>query len=98
MCIRDRFMLAPDLTVAENIYIDKLSGGKGLIDWKKLREDAKAQLEKLGFGDIDPRAKCGSLSVAYQQVVEICKCLTRNAKVLVFDEPTACLLYTSRCV
>ena len=92
--IYQEFMLAPDLTVAENIYIDKLSGGKGLIDWKKLQGDAKAQLEKLGFGDIDPRAKCGSLSVAYQQVVEICKCLTRNAKVLVFDEPTAVLTFS----
>lgn len=39
--IYQEFMLAPDLTVAENIYIDKLSGGKGLIDWKKLQGDAK---------------------------------------------------------
>lgn len=92
--IYQEFMLAPDLTVAENIYIDKLSQQKGgIINWKKLRADTKAQLDKLGFGDIDPNAKVGSLSVAYQQVVEICKCLTRNAKILVFDEPTALLTF-----
>ncbi|HAX52054.1 sugar ABC transporter ATP-binding protein [Muricomes intestini] len=92
--IYQEFMLAPDLTVAENIFIDKLSGGKGIINWKKLRADAGAQLEKLGFDDINPNAKCGSLSVAYQQVVEICKCLTRDAKILVFDEPTAVLTFS----
>ncbi len=92
--IYQEFMLAPDLTVAENIFIDKLSAGKAAINWKKLRADAKEQLEKLGFSDINPNAKCGSLSVAYQQVVEICKCLTRNAKILVFDEPTAVLTFS----
>ena len=92
--IYQEFMLAPDLTVAENIFIDRLSAGKVAINWKKLRADAKEQLEKLGFGDIDPNAKCGSLSVAYQQVVEICKCLTRNAKILDFDEPTAVLTFS----
>ena len=91
--IYQEFMLAPDLTVAENIFIDKLSAGKATINWKKLRADAKEQLERLGFGDINPNAKCGGLSVAYQQVVEICKCLTRNARVLVFDEPTAVLTF-----
>lgn len=92
--IYQEFMLAPDLTVAENIYIDKLSAGKLTINWKQLKADAKKQLEKLGFGEVDPGARVGSLSVAYQQVVEICKCLTRNAKVLVLDEPTAVLTFT----
>lgn len=91
--IYQEFMLAPDLTVAENIFIDRLSSGRGAINWPKLRRDAKEQLEKLGFDDINPNAKCGSLSVAYQQVVEICKCLARNARVLVFDEPTAVLTF-----
>ncbi len=92
--IYQEFMLAPDLTVAENIYIDKLSAGKKFINWKELSNNEREQLERLGFGDIDPNTKCGSLSVAYQQVVEICKCLTRNAKILVFDEPTAVLTFS----
>lgn len=91
--IYQELVLAPDLTVAENIFIDKLSGGRGYINWKKLRADTKRQLESLGFGDIDPNAKCGDLSIAYQQVIEICKCLTRNARILVLDEPTAVLTF-----
>lgn len=91
--IYQELVLAPDLTVAENIFIDKLSGGRGYINWKKLRADTKEQLERLGFGDIDPNAKCGDLSIAYQQVIEICKCLTRKAQILVLDEPTAVLTF-----
>lgn len=91
--IYQEFMLAPDLTVAENIYIDQLSSGKTLINWKELNTKTKEQLTKLGFDDISPMAKVGSLSVAYQQVVEICKNLTRNAKILVLDEPTAVLTF-----
>lgn len=92
--IYQEFMLAPDLTVAENIYIDKLAAGKFTINWKELGRKTKEQLVRLGFGSIDPNAKVGSLSVAYQQVVEICKCLTRNMKILVLDEPTAVLTFS----
>lgn len=92
--IYQEFMLAPDLTVAENIFIDKLSAGKLIIHWSRLKKMAMEQLAKLGFEDIDPGARAGSLSVAYQQVVEICKCLTRKAKVLVLDEPTAVLTFS----
>lgn len=92
--IYQEFMLAPDLTVAENIYIDKLSAEKFIINWKELRKKTKEELTRLGFDTIDPNAKVGSLSVAYQQVVEICKCLTRNMKVLVLDEPTAVLTFS----
>lgn len=92
--IYQEFMLAPDLTVAENIFIDKLSSGGLFIHWKQLKKQAKEQLTKLGFSDIDPGQKVGTLSVAYQQVVEICKCLTRDAKILVLDEPTAVLTFS----
>lgn len=92
--IYQEFMLAPDLTVAENIYIDKLAGKGKLINWKKLKQDAKERLEELGFGNISTMEKVGRLSVAHQQIVEICKCLTRNAKILILDEPTAVLTVT----
>lgn len=91
--IYQEFMLAPDLTVAENIYIDRLSCGNLFINWKGLKRQAKEQLSKLGFSDINPGQKVGTLSVACQQVVEICKCLTREAKILVLDEPTAVLTF-----
>jgi ribose transport system ATP-binding protein len=92
--IYQEFMLAPHLTVAENIFIDNIAGGGVFINWKKLKEKACVQLEKLGFGEIDPGAKVASLSVAYQQVVEICKCLTRKTNILALDEPTAVLTFS----
>lgn len=91
--IHQELMLAPHLTVAENIFIDRLSAKGGIINWKKLKQDAKEILTKLGFGDIDPDARVMDLSVAYQQVVEICKSLSRNVKILVLDEPTAVLTF-----
>lgn len=92
--IYQEFMLAQDLTVAENIFIDQLTSGRLIINWSKLRKRAEEQLGRLGFEDIRPVEKVGNLSVAYQQVVEICKNLTGNAKVLVLDEPTAVLTFT----
>jgi len=92
--IYQEFMLAPHLTVAENIFIDKISDNKALINWKHLNEKARQQLVRLGFDDIDPKVKVASLSVAYQQVTEICKCLTRNTNILVLDEPTAVLTFS----
>ncbi|GGE27228.1 putative ribose/galactose/methyl galactoside import ATP-binding protein 1 [Pullulanibacillus camelliae] len=92
--IYQEFMLAPDLTVAENIFIDNLVNHGMFLNWKDLRARAKEQLSKLGFGDIDPDVKVGTLSVARQQIVEICKCLARKSKVIVFDEPTAVLTFS----
>lgn len=92
--IYQEFMLAPDLTVAENIFIDQMQSSGLFINWKNLKKRAKKQLERVGFGHIDPGMKVGELSVAYQQIVEICKCLAKESKVLVFDEPTAVLTHS----
>lgn len=92
--VYQEFMLAPDLTVAENIFIDKLTSKSKIINWRKLKKRAREELVKLGFEDISPSARVETLSVAHQQVVEICKCLTREAKVLVLDEPTAVLTFS----
>ena len=87
-------MLAPHLTVAENIFIDRLSDKGKFINWKDLNQKASEILDQLGFGEINAKQRVENLSVAYQQVVEICKNLTRNAKILVLDEPTAVLTFT----
>jgi ribose transport system ATP-binding protein len=92
--IYQEFMLAPHLTVAENIFIDRLAQGGSFIHWKRLHKETKEILEKLGFGSINPSQKVSTLSVAYQQVVEIAKNLSREAKVLVLDEPTAVLTFS----
>ncbi len=91
--IYQELVLAPDLTVAENIYMDTISKAKGLINWKKLNSDAAVLLGELGFSNIDPKSLVGDLPVAYQQVVEICKALSKKISVLILDEPTAVLTF-----
>jgi ribose transport system ATP-binding protein len=85
--IHQELALAPDLTVAENIFLGELPG---LISHSSLRKRARALIERLGF-KIDPGRIVGSLAVAHQQVVEIAKALSQDIKIIVFDEPTAVL-------
>lgn len=87
--IYQEFALVQHLTVAENILLDDFREGSPFVNWKKMRATAKQHLEELGFGHINVNTIVQDLSVAYQQVVEICKALIRNASVLVLDEPTA---------
>ena len=85
--IHQEMALAPDLSVAENIFLGSLPVA---ISWFALRRKARALIQRLGF-DIDPATRVGDLNVAHQQVVEIAKALSRAAKVIIFDEPTAVL-------
>ncbi|MCD8011828.1 MAG: sugar ABC transporter ATP-binding protein [Lachnospiraceae bacterium] len=78
------------LTVAQNIFIGR-EPKKGLgIDDKKMREDSAALFKKLNI-DIDPSATMGDLTVGKQQMCEIAKAISHDAKVIVFDEPSAAL-------
>lgn len=95
--IWQEFALMPHLSVAENILIDSLGNGKPLLNWKEIYRRARELLDGLGYTDIDEKVPVGTLSTAYQQVVEICKALARSSDVLVLDEPTA-LLSTSEVV
>ncbi|MEQ1822790.1 MAG: L-arabinose ABC transporter ATP-binding protein AraG [Fimbriimonadaceae bacterium] len=82
--------LVPEVSVAENIFLGHLPADKGVVNKRLLNQKAKAILERIGV-DIDPRLKVGSLSLAQRQMVEIGKALSRNAKVIAFDEPTSSL-------
>jgi ribose transport system ATP-binding protein len=88
--IHQELNLMNHLTVAQNIFIGreprKLKGI--LLDEKKLNEDARAVFSLLKM-DIDPRTKMGELTIAKQQMVEIAKALSYEARVLIMDEPTA---------
>ncbi len=89
--VHQHFMLVPVLTVAENILLgEEPMANPVFLD----RRAAHARIRELGrfFGTaIDPDARLGSLSVGWQQRVEILKALYRNADILVLDEPTAVL-------
>ncbi len=80
----------PDLSVAENIFIGHEFLTAGFINWRKTNAEAKRILDTIG-ADISPTASVGSLSVAQQQLVEIAKALSMNARILIMDEPTAAL-------
>ncbi|MBK8019980.1 MAG: sugar ABC transporter ATP-binding protein [Chloroflexi bacterium] len=88
--IYQEFSLASDLTVAENLFLNQLSGRGGLINWPAMYKRAEALIQSVGF-QINPRTKVRDLTVAYQQMVEITKEFSQNVKVLVLDEPTAVL-------
>jgi rhamnose transport system ATP-binding protein len=82
--------LFPDLDIAENIMIGRQPMGRLGVDWKRMYQEAGALLRRLGLA-LDPRTKARELSVAQQQVVEIARALSINAKVLIMDEPTSSL-------
>lgn len=83
--------LFPDLTVAENIYIGRQpTNSLRLIDRRRMRLDAAALFAELGV-DLDPSRIADGLSIADQQLIEIAKAISMDARVLVMDEPTAAL-------
>lgn len=83
--------LAPHLSVAENIFMGRLPTRRfGLVDYRRLAEDTAVVAERLGL-DLDPAARVGTLSVARRQMVEIAKALSRDARLIVLDEPSAVL-------
>ena len=83
--------LFPDLSVAENIFMGRQPVGAGrVIDRAQMRADAKAVFTRLGV-ELDPARPARGLSVADQQIVEIAKAISFNARVIVMDEPTAAL-------
>ena len=81
-----------DLTVAENIFMghEKTMGVSRRIDWKTTHEEATRLLEQLD-ANFSSRDRMGGLSVAQQQIVEIAKALSTNARIIIMDEPTAAL-------
>ena len=90
--IYQEISLAPNLTVAENIFLgdERTRAGGMVVNRAKMRSEAMAVLQKLG-APFDPDIPAGRLSVAEQQQVEIARALQRRSRVLIMDEPTAAL-------
>jgi ABC-type sugar transport system ATPase subunit len=84
--------LVPDLTVYENILLGAQRARFGGIDWKATRDEATRHLHEVDTS-IDPRAKVSSLSKAQQQLVQIARAAATEARIIIFDEPTATLTY-----
>ncbi len=87
--IYQEFTLIPYLSVAENVFLghEKLRKD-GFLNIRKMNENTKEILNLLGV-DLNPKAQVKTLSVAYQQLVEIAKAISHDAKILIMDEPSA---------
>jgi len=83
--------LIANLTVAENIFIEKLPHRFGIIDYKRLNRAARDIMNQVGLDNVDPAAPVRSLGIGQQQMVEIAAGLSQRCQLLVLDEPTASL-------
>jgi ribose transport system ATP-binding protein len=79
-----------NLDVAGNVFLGREPRRFGLIDRKRMSQEARQYLEQLGL-NVSPETPLGDLSIAQQQLVEIAKALSLNAKYLIMDEPTSSL-------
>jgi L-arabinose transport system ATP-binding protein len=88
--IYQELQLVPQLTVAENLFLGHLPARFGWMNRRQLHDEARRLLGLVGE-DISPDTPIGRLPIAQRQMVEIAKALSRDAKVLAFDEPTSSL-------
>jgi len=89
--VHQELSLAPNLNVAQNIFVGReKANGAGFINWKELYSDTTAIFSRIGI-NIDPTTMVSTLSVSMQQIVEIAKALSFDAKVIIMDEPTSAL-------
>jgi ribose transport system ATP-binding protein len=88
------FSLVPSLTVAQNIFLSREARNRfGLLDDRQDEQKASKLLKEIGV-EIDPHSLVSQLSVGYRQLTEITTALSKNARILVLDEPTASLTQT----
>lgn len=89
--VHQEFSLVPQLSVARNVYLGREPTGRlGLVDGAKLRRQTYDLFERFGLA-LDPDREVSHLSVAEQQLVEIARALSFEARILILDEPTAVL-------
>ena len=88
--IHQELNLVPTMSIAENVMLGRMPTRHGMVDRSALRNRARAALSLIGL-DIDVDTLVGELGIARQQLVEIAKALSINARILILDEPTAAL-------
>ncbi|KAA0114676.1 sugar ABC transporter ATP-binding protein [Mycolicibacterium sp. P9-22] len=81
----------PDMSVLDNLLLGRQPSRFGFVDRRAARKVAQSALEQVGLGGLAFDRSLAALPIAQRQLVEIARCLTRRASVLVFDEPTSSL-------
>lgn len=90
-CVYQKSMVVPNLTVAENVFLNRATGNDhGFVDWRAVRSRARQVMLDWGF-DLDVNRLARDLTVEQRQVVEIARALSVGARFLILDEPTASL-------
>jgi len=88
--IHQELAMLPALNVIENVYMGRMPARGGLIDWKKAEQDTRRELAQVGL-NIDPHLLASDLSISQRQLVEIAKALSKNANLIIMDEPNSSL-------
>ncbi len=89
--VHQELSIAPDLTVAENMFLGRqLTNRLGVVDWRRMARETAAHLKSLGI-EVDPRARAGALPLGLQQLVELGRVLFSGARIIILDEPTSAL-------
>ena len=88
--IHQHLALFPLLSVAENIFINNEFANKGIINWNETRRKAQELIDSIGI-NVSPTTLVKDIGVGKRQLVEICKAISRDVKLLILDEPTAAL-------
>ena len=89
--VYQHMMLAPKLTVAENIFLGQQPTKRGIVDWDYMFKKTRELLDSLNLLEINPRDQLDSLTNVQQEMVAITKSISRDANIMIFDEPTALL-------
>lgn len=89
--VQQELNLLPTLTVAENLFLNRLPSTGGFVSRGRLRDKAREALDAIGLYNVSPDALVAELGIGQQQMIEIASALSRNLRVLILDEPTAAL-------
>ncbi|WP_316194903.1 sugar ABC transporter ATP-binding protein [Bradyrhizobium sp. SZCCHNRI3052] len=89
--VHQELSVAPDLTVAENVFLgNQPTNALGIVQWRRMAREAAEQLKRLGI-DADPMSRLGDLPIGVQQLIEIARVLFSGARIIILDEPTSAL-------
>src|SRR6185503_4799665 len=89
--VHQELSVAPDLTVAENVFLGNQPTNRlGIVQWRRMAREAGQQLARFGI-DVDPMARLGDLPIGQQQLIEIARVLFSGARIIILDEPTSAL-------